>query len=332
VSASPLQVAAVAAAVALAVAVSVRARRRASDAGASPRLRAGGRSGHALAGGRHRLLCVALLVVGVGTAILVGSPRGEVGERPEGARISILDVGQGDATLIQHGDTAVLVDAGEPRAGVVARLREAGVRRLDALVITHAQADHAGGAAAVIEALDVGVVLDGRDGVREATGTAMAAAARRRGVRLVPAVAGRRLRAGRLDLRLLWPEARPPGSPAAGDPNLRAVVAELQVGGISMLLAADAESEVLAALDLRPVDVLKVAHHGSADPGLPALLARLRPRLATISAGNHNRFDHPAPSTLRALRAAGVAVLRTDRDGTVRLTPAGGEVRVERRA
>ena len=90
-----------------------------------------------------------------------------------------------------------------------------------------------------------------------------------------------------------------------------------------MLLTADAESDVLAGLDLRPVDVLKVAHHGSADEGLPALLGRLRPRVATVSAGAGNRYGHPAPPTLRALRAAGTAVLRTDRDGTIRLTPGG---------
>ena len=90
-----------------------------------------------------------------------------------------------------------------------------------------------------------------------------------------------------------------------------------------MLLTADAESDVLAGLDLRPVDVLKVAHHGSADDGLPTLLTRLRPRIATVSAGVRNRYGHPAPATLRALRVAGAAVLRTDRDGTIRLTPAG---------
>ena len=71
-----------------------------------------------------------------------------------------------------------------------------------------------------------------------------------------------------------------------------------------MLLTADAESDVLAGLDLRPVDVLKVAHHGCADAGLPALLGRLRPRVATVSVGAENRYGHPAPPTLRALRAA----------------------------
>ena len=89
-------------------------------------------------------------------------------------------------------------------------------------------------------------------------------------------------------------------------------------GGVRVLLTADAESNVLAPLDLPPVDVLKVAHHGSADAGLPALLARLRPQIAVIEVGADNSYGHPAPATSAALRAAGARVLRTDRDGTVR--------------
>ena len=96
-----------------------------------------------------------------------------------------------------------------------------------------------------------------------------------------------------------------------------------------MLLTADAESDVLAGLDLGPVDVLKVSHHGSADPGLPVVLARLHPRLAAIEVGRNNRYGHPAASTVRALASAGAAIVRTDRDGSVRVEPAGGELRIQ---
>ncbi len=250
---------------------------------------------------------------------------------PRGLVVSALDVGQGDATLVQHGARAILVDAGPPGGPVVRRLRDAGARRLDALVVTHAQADHAGGAAAVLAALPVGLVLDGRDGVRSADGTRLAAAARRRGVRLITARAGQELRAGPLLLRVLSPPAEPAAAHRGADPNARAVVAEVRDGPFSLLLTADAESDVTSGLGLGPVDVLKVAHHGSADPGLPGLLARLRPSVALIEVGAANRYGHPAPSTLAALRAVPLT-LRTDRDGTVRVRPAANGLAVDRHA
>jgi competence protein ComEC len=101
---------------------------------------------------------------------------------------------------------------------------------------------------------------------------------------------------------------------------------------VRALLTADAESDVLAGLDLGPVDVLKVSHHGSADPGLPALLERLRPRLAAIEVGRRNVYRHPAAATVRALRAAGAAVVRTDRDGSVSVEPAAGGLRIHAHA
>jgi competence protein ComEC len=154
----------------------------------------------------------------------------------------------------------------------------------------------------------------------------MAAAARAAGVRTVRPVAGETVRDGPIALRVLWP---PAGRPAPGaDPNDRAVVARATVGGLSVLLTADAESDVLDRLDLGPVDVLKVSHHGSADPGLPALLGRLRPRVAVVSVGARNPYGHPVPATLAALRAAGVDVHRTDREGTVVVEPAAGGIRV----
>src|SRR4029078_8716408 len=113
----------------------------------------------------------------------------------------------------------------------------------------------------------------------------------------------------------------PSGPPAArgtpGEaPTARAIVLEAPVGRERALLTADAESDVLSQLPLEPVDLLKVSHHGSGDPGLPALLRVLRPRAAIIEVGAHNTYGHPAPSTLRALQ--GIRVFRPDRAGAVR--------------
>ena len=95
-----------------------------------------------------------------------------------------------------------------------------------------------------------------------------------------------------------------------------------------LLLPADAESDVTAPLSLPPVDALKVAHHGSEDPGLPDLLQRLRPRVAVIEVGRRNTYGHPTPQALNAVKASGAALYRTDRDGTVRLTVTGDRLRV----
>ena len=99
-------------------------------------------------------------------------------------------------------------------------------------------------------------------------------------------------------------------------------------GWFDLLLSADAESEALAPLDLPDVDAMKVPHHGSADPGLPKLLERLRPEVAAIEVGKDNTYGHPTASTLRALRGAGARTYRTDRHGTVRLTVTATSMRV----
>jgi competence protein ComEC len=130
---------------------------------------------------------------------------------------------------------------------------------------------------------------------------------------------------GRLTIQILNPAPRPPGPPPE-DPNERAVTAVVSEGSFDLFLAADAESPSLLGLPLRPVEAMKVSHHGSADPGLPELLRRLRPKVAAVEVGAHNSYGHPAPSTLAALRAAVPHVYRTDRDGTVTLTVDGSRL------
>jgi competence protein ComEC len=285
-----------------------------------------------IASRRARPLAVAALAAAIAIAVVV--PRNQAGAAttPAGLRITFLDVGQGDATLIQRRGAAILFDTGPPDGPIVARLHRAGVRRLDLLAVTHAQDDHDGGAAGVLRSMPVGIVLDGRDGVRDGAGARMAAEARRRRIRLVVPRAGQALQVGGVTIRVLWPEAAPALREPGADPNDRAIVAEAKTDSVRVLLTADAESDVLGRLDLEPVDVLKVSHHGSADPGLPAVLAHLHPRLAAIEVGRHNRYGHPAASTLRALASAGAAVVRTDRDGSISVEPAGGELRIQTHA
>ncbi len=240
---------------------------------------------------------------------------------------SFLDIGQGDATLLQRDGASLLVDTGPPGGPILRRLTEAGVERLDALVLTHAQLDHEGMALAVIRAFRPRLVLDGGAGWPTPVQRGLPATR----VRTIAARAGQQLALGGIRLRVLWPPPPPPGWRPEGDPNNRAIVAIASAGPFDLLLTADAESDVTGALDLPALEALKVAHHGSDDPGLPALLKRIRPGFAAIEVGRHNTYGHPTPGTLAELRRSVPQVVRTDRDGTVRLHVMGADARVERR-
>ena len=272
---------------------------------------------------RVAVVVLVLAALALATATGLGSP-----SPPGDLTVRFLDIGQGDATLLQHPDgTAVLFDGGPPEGGVSRLLRRAGVRRLAIVVATHASRDHHGGLVDVLDRYPVGMLLDGGDGNPHPGLQAVRDEAKRDGVRIVPAVAPMTLRAGGLVIRILSPLPRPPGPPP-DDPNPRAVVAIVSSGAFDLLLSADAESEALLPLDLPDVEAMKVPHHGSSDPGLPEVLDRLRPEIAAIEVGAHNTYGHPAPSTLTALDHAGVAIYRTDQDGTVSLTVKHGEMHV----
>jgi competence protein ComEC len=218
------------------------------------------------------------------------------------------------------------VDQGPLEARVAQQLRGLGVRRLSAIVLTHPQRDHVGGAVEVLETLGVDAVVE--PGLPSASFDHDAAlrAARARRIPVVLARAGQVLSLGRLRLRVLWP--RDGGHPGA-DPNEHAIVLLASYGATDVLLTADAESPVVLRLQPPPVEVLKVAHHGSADDLLPALLARVRPQVAVISVGAGNDYGHPAPSTLAALAASpGLGVYRTDEDGRVVATSDGRRLEV----
>jgi competence protein ComEC len=245
---------------------------------------------------------------------------------PTGLRVTFLDVGQGDSTLIEVPEGAILVDEGPPEADVADQLRRLGVRRLAVLVLTHPSRDNIGGAEQVVRRLAVELVLEPDLPFPNPFGGPALREARERNVPIVVTRAGRALSLGRLRLRVLWPDGR--ASPA-DDPNDHATVLLLSYGAVDALLPADAESNVVAPLDLPPVEILKVGHHGSSDDGLPELLERLRPSVAVVSVGEENDYGHPAPSTIAALaQAEGLAVYRTDEDGRIVLESDGRKISV----
>jgi competence protein ComEC len=270
----------------------------------------------AAAAGTAALLAAVLLVPSLTVG---GAP-----PAPAGLRVTVLDVGQGDAILLRPARApAVLVDGGPPGDGLERKLDDAGVDRLGAAVITHDQADHAAGVEELLGVVPISSLVYGR-----LNGRVLAAA---RAVGTVPrrVAAGSEIHSGRLHLQVLWPPPELQGPAASAiDPNQLGLVIEARWRSFTMLLTADAEAEAVP-LDPGPVDVLKVAHHGSEDAGLGELLERARPRLAVISVGAGNSYGHPTASTLKTLARHGVPTLRTDRDGDVSIEVSGGRMRVD---
>ncbi|MEU6877068.1 ComEC/Rec2 family competence protein [Streptomyces sp. NPDC046712] len=252
---------------------------------------------------------------------------------PPGWAFAMCQVGQGDAAVLPAGgDAAVVVDAGPDPALVDRCLHDLGVRRIPLLVLTHFHADHVAGLPGVLRGRSVGAIQT--TGLEEPRGQAefvrrTAAAA---GVPVIRAGPGERRRLGPLEWQVLWPRGDQGAvDPEASGPNDASVTMLVRnAEGLSLLLLGDleppAQQRLLRAYPaLAPVDVLKVAHHGSAhqDPGL---IRAVRPRLALVSTGRGNPYGHPSPRTVEALRDGGAEVLRTDRDGAIAVTGAGRDV------
>lgn len=270
------------------------------------------------------LLVVAALVGALAILWPAGEPQAHV--PVSGLRVTVLDVGQGDAILLQPaGAPAVLVDGGPWSGDLALKLDHAGVGRLGAAIVTHDQSDHAGGIEEILGSVPIGHLLYGR------LGRSTRAAARTSATPAQQVFQGTTIRSGRLRLEFLWPprELLTESPDPTADLNDLALVAIARYRGFSMLLSADAEAESVP-LDPGRVDVLKVAHHGSEDPGLAELLDRSRPALAVISVGEGNPYGHPTPATLATLAAHGVRTLRTDRGGEIVIDVGNGPILITR--
>jgi competence protein ComEC len=251
-----------------------------------------------------------------------------VSQQPDGRlHVWVLDVGQGDATLVRtpNGRTA-LIDGGPgvtPLAEGIGRHIPFWQRDIDLVVLTHPQQDHLMGLIELIERYEVERVVQTAYEPRGNLQQAWDAALRREGVPVHQARRGDLIAfEGEPDvaLRVLHPS----GDGVSANPNEDSVVLRLEYGSTRILLAGDAEADAEAemlreALPHLGADVLKVAHHGSDTSTTPAFLQVVAPQIAVIPVGAGNRLGHPSPDVLVRLEASGADVYRTDMDGTVEI-------------
>jgi competence protein ComEC len=248
--------------------------------------------------------------------------------------LAVIDVGQGDGLLLlSPSGRAILVDAGgsrDPRFDpgerrVAPELWRRGVRRIDALLVTHAHPDHVGGAPFVLKAFRVAELWEGLAPLHDPVWgrvEARLAAARPTGRRSVAAGATLEWDGVRIDVLGPLPPARPPLRVRNED----SVVLGVTFGEVRLLLTGDVAGEAEDALRVPRSVVVKVPHHGSRSSSRAAFVSQAAPRLAVVSVGAHNPFGHPHPEVLERYRRSGALVLRTDRDGNVDVATDGRRV------
>lgn len=293
------------------------------------------------------VVVVVALVRPAWAGVLAGGPGSGPAGWPADWEVAQCDVGQGDAMVVRTGaGSALMVDVGPAGGSARTCLAELGIERLDVLVLTHFHADHVAGLEEVLAAVEVSEVV-----VSPVIDPADQAAA------VLDLLAGRSVRVttARPDLagsvpgdagvawRVLTPTAGTATGPGAstrtapddeGGANDGSVALEITTRNLTVVALGDLERDGQAALLSRlrgegalEVDVVKMAHHGSAvqDEALARLLS---PRVTLVSSGAGNTYGHPAPDALALYRAAGSAILRTDVCGTVGVLEREGELLV----
>ena len=278
----------------------------------------------------------------VAAGFLVASGLPDAARRPSEStprmRLTMLDVGQGEALLLQPpaGQPLLIDTGGRPFGGgldlgarvVAPALWARGVRSLAVLLITHGDPDHMGGAAGVLGSMRVGESWLGVRVPRHLAGNELRTELDERRIAVQYLRAGRTMALGGVRLRVLHPPV--PDWERQRVRNDDSVVIEATYGDVAFLLLGDVSAEIERALvpQLTParVRILKVAHHGSKTSTSQELLDGWRPQLALISAGRGNSFGHPAGDVLARLEVAGTRVLRTDHGGELTVETDGRTV------
>jgi competence protein ComEC len=232
-------------------------------------------------------------------------------------RFHFIDVGQGDAILIQTTEGRnILVDGGDTDTGVVGYLQSVGVQQIDLMIATHPHADHIGGLVQALRAFPVAkVVTNGEAHTTEVYEDFLDAIADAQ-AEYVEVKRGDVLQVGNLNLNVLNPVAN-----TDPDLNENSIVLQFTDGQTTYLMMGDAGASTERALRRSGMplkaNILKVGHHGSSGGSTMAFLREVAPEVAVYSAGVNNTYGHPAPETIRSLNRVGATIYGTDVNGTI---------------
>lgn len=240
--------------------------------------------------------------------------------QPAAFSVHFIDVGQGDAILVEAGDADILVDGGPAGSAVVSYLAGQHLPDIDLVVATHPHADHIGGLDDVLAGYDVKEVWTNGATAASQTYQDFAAAVAAEGAVQRQIRRGYSTHFGAVTLTALHPT-----DPLTGDANGDSIVLRLSCGSVDVLVTGDATANSEASMLRDPslnldAEVLKVGHHGSSTSTTNAFLDAVSPQDAVISVGAGNTYGHPAEETLDRLAAHGATIYRTDLNGTVVVT------------
>lgn len=245
---------------------------------------------------------------------------------PSEMKVHFIDVGQGDATLIQSGDAAMLIDAGDDTKGTLLQnyLQKQGVTKLDYLILTHPDADHIGGAPVIITKFEVDRVFMSNFEKDNKTYRKLIQALDDKRLSFETPAAGSRYRLGDAEVTILAPVKE------YEDPNNASIALIVYNGENSFLFTGDAEEEaendLLTQNTSVHADVYQAGHHGSRTSSSIAFMQAVNPAYAVISCKEGNSYGHPHAQTMNRFRERGMKVFRTDEQGSIIAVSDGSEI------
>lgn len=264
----------------------------------------------------NSLIIAAVLIIGGGVSVNSVQPHKSDIDANK-MEVHFMDVGQGDAALITCDGQSMLIDAGDNTKGTAIQnyLQKQRIEKLNYLILTHPDADHIGGAPVIITKFDIDKVFMSNFEKDNKTYQKLIQALDNKRVKYTTPQVGTQYKLGTAEITILAPNNK------YDNPNDASIALIIQNGNTRFLFTGDAgeeaEQDILAnGIDIS-ADVYKAGHHGSRTSTSQDFFEAVKPVSAVISCGEDNRYGHPHAETLNTFRMNGVAVYRTDEEGTI---------------